>query len=151
MAAKIVALRRPKKEAPARKNGASVAPVSAPLTLADIVLTWKTRDGLAYEVPGQAVAELVMRMHARRPWPGTLDTFGDGLRSTPMLKGLSVTLYPDAGSPNAEHDADRRFFLSEVLADLAAEIEAAKPGVVTMMAKEIRVELRPASPKKAPR
>jgi hypothetical protein len=38
-----------------------------------------------------------------------------------LLRGLSALAYPDAGSPSAEVDADRRWFLDWVLGEIAAQ------------------------------
>jgi hypothetical protein len=46
------------------------------------------------------------------------------LRVGPMLRGLGGWLFRDAGIPQEELESDMRFFLSEVLDDIAAEVES---------------------------
>jgi hypothetical protein len=112
------------KRKPSTKRSAP-AQSSAP-TLADVAITWKGADGGVRTVPGAAIARMADFYARRYPVEGFIgiDKLDESLRGFPMLRGLSALMFPDAGAPIAEIDADRRFFLSEALSDLAATMES---------------------------
>ena len=103
-----------------------VAAKPAGPSLADVAITWKGADGISRIVPGVAVARLADFYARRYPLEGFagIDKLDQSLRGLPMLRGLSAVMFPDAGAPPAETLADARFFVSEALGDLAANLES---------------------------
>jgi hypothetical protein len=102
------------------------APTTAP-TLAQCTFRW-TEGPDEHFVTGETVARLIAYQRLRNPFIEGHSATGELLRVPPMLRGLGVALFPDAGDPVPDLDADRRFFLSEFLGDIAAEVHAAGLG-----------------------
>lgn len=119
--------------------------VGAP-TLADVVIRWREGDDVR-EMSGADVAWLVQYARERHPCAtGRLfDMQSESLRVVATLRGLGGILFPDAGTPHPDLEADERFAVSEILNELAATVGA--DGMSAESAK--RFQIVPAT--KAPR
>ena len=93
-----------------------------PLTLADITIYWGPDDRTKY-VTGATVAKLIGAVSSKHKYIKGHDPLCGTLRMGPMLRGLGGWVFPDAGTPHEELESDMRFFLSELLSDMASEIE----------------------------
>ena len=93
------------------------------LTLADITVTW-TDHLVQRSATGSILARLLTRA---AHLDGNANLLGSDVATgtgPSLLRGLGEIMYPDAGSPTAEIDADRRWFLNWALGQLAAEQQA---------------------------
>ena len=108
-----------------RSGGTITKPDPKRLTLADVTVTWADRQlGVERSADGAVLAWLLTRaahltgsleLHALDVAQGT---------GPQLLRGMGAVLYPDAGEPVANIDADRRYFLSWVVEELAAQQHA---------------------------
>ena len=108
-----------------RGTGSTMKPAPKRLTLADVTVTWTDRQlGVERSADGAVLAWLLRRaahltggvkLHALDVVQGT---------GPQLLRGMGSVLYPDAGSPVNDIDADRRYFLSWVVEELAAQQHA---------------------------
>ena len=112
---KIVPLR------PRQKEGAKGTPT--PLTLADVTITWGPKDRRQH-ITGRTLAKLIARCASKEYALDGHDAHCGTLRVGPMLRGLGGWMFPDAGTPRPELESDMRFFVSEYLSDVAAEVES---------------------------
>jgi hypothetical protein len=91
--------------------------------LADITIYWGPDDRTKY-VTGATLAKLIGAVSSKHRYITGHDAKCGTLRMGPMLRGLGGWVFPDAGSPAEELESDMRFFLSEFLSDMAAELES---------------------------
>ena len=112
---KIVPLR------PDQPKGPAGGP-EKPLTLADITIAWGPPDRTSY-ITGATVAKLIGAASSKHRYAEGHDPKCGTLRLGPLLRGLGGWVFPDAGDPHPDLEGDMRFFLSEFLSDVAAEIE----------------------------
>ena len=121
MGRKIVPLR------PRQKEGSKETP--APLTLADIAITWT--EGMStwetrHYVSGASLARAVLYLRHRHPHTSGHDPLNGDVGPIPSyLRGLAYVVFPDAGAPSEDLEKDVRYTLSEYLDDLAARMHAA--------------------------
>lgn len=97
-----------------------------PLTLDNITVSWTDSQmgGATRTANGQVLAWLLSRaghLSGNQDLSALDVATGTG---PSLLRGLGIVLFPDAGSPTAERDSDRRFFLSWVMDELAASQHA---------------------------
>jgi hypothetical protein len=84
-------------------------------------VSWSGAGGVTRTTRDQVLAWLLRRA-AHLTATTDLRTTDVVLGTGPsLLRGLSALAYPDAGSPGAEVDADRRWFLDWVLGEVAAQ------------------------------
>jgi hypothetical protein len=112
---KIVPLR------PRQKEGRQAAPT--PITLADVTITWGPADR-RHHITGRTLAKLIARCASKEYALAGHDAQCGTLRVGPMLRGLGGWMFPDAGTPCPELESDMRFFVTEYLSDVAAEVES---------------------------
>lgn len=109
------------------KRKRSTTPAASAPTLAQCVFRWKEGPDEHF-ITGETVARLIAYQRQRFPYTEGHSVAADLIRIPPMLRGLGIALFPDAGDPVPDLEADRRFFLSEFLTDVAAEVHAAELG-----------------------